>query len=138
MCKNCYNLAGRVTMKRSWLKRLAISAAVLLAGLRLTNVSAEEASPADAPTPVPAGEEVEIDLNALEEQESPNEKKSIIPDEPTLPVTVTEVELGRRPPLALVAIAVALPVLLMLLPPKRTRKRRHAQADDDPKDEKET
>jgi hypothetical protein len=125
---------------RFWLRRVTITiiTAVLTAGLGLAKASADDANPANATTPAPAGEEVEIDLNALEEQERPNEKKSIIPYEPTLPVTVTEVELDRRPPLALLAIAVTLPVLLMLLPPKRTRKQRAAQADDDLKEKKET
>ena len=72
-----------------------------------------------------SGEEVEIDLDALEE-EAPagGSTGALVPDEPMLPVTVTEQELNRCPWLALFALLAALPVVLMLVPPKRARRRR--------------
>jgi hypothetical protein len=70
-------------------------------------------------------------LDALEE-EAPagGSAHTLVPEEPMLPVTITERELNRRSWLAFLALVVALPVVLMLFPPKRASRRRTGAPDE--------
>ena len=102
------------------------------------------------PTVSEADEEVIIDLDALEEDDSANEKqasgqggeqvislddldgddgagnkvgKVAVPGEPMLPIEITEVELEKRPVLKVAAVAVLFPVIAMLFRPRRRKRR---------------
>lgn len=106
---------------------------VIAAALQLlvTDAGADTAAPEEPAAESPAGpavadgEEVDIDLDALEEEPSPEKTgKTLIPDEPMLPVTLTEVEIHKNPWLATVALGLLVPVLLMLIPPRRSNRRR--------------
>ena len=108
---------------------------LLGAGTDTADSTSETAEPATPPPP--ADEEVEIDLDALEEEESATAAHGLVPDEPMLPVSITEVELNPNPWLALVAVVMAIPVALMLLPPRRTNRRRTGSSDENTRAKKE-
>ncbi len=109
---------------RSELKPFVTTATLILTLSLFSHASAEPADTAEGQAPPETEQEVEIDLDALEEEESPAEAHSLVPEEPTLPVRITEVALDRRPWLALVAVMMALPVVMMLIPPRRTNRPR--------------
>ena len=65
--------------------------------------------------------EVVVDLDALEEVAPAGAPKSLIPDEPMLPVSITEMEISKQPMLKLAALALLVPVAAMLYRPKRKK-----------------
>jgi hypothetical protein len=80
------------------------------------------------------GEEEAIDLDALEEDNddtASSTKKFSIPEEPMLPVEITEREIKKKPILKLTAAVALLPVVAMLFRTKRRRARR--KSDTQPK-----
>ena len=94
------------------------------AGAGTTSPDTGGAKPQAAPAGN-SGEEVEIDLDALEEEvPAGGATHALVPDELMLPVIITEQELDQRPWLALFALIAALPVVLMLVPPRRASRRR--------------
>lgn len=89
-------------------------------------IAQEDVAPAaqpagDAPQKADEAEEV-VDLDALEEVAAAGAPKSLIRDEPLLPVSMTELEIPKQPMLKLAALALLVPVAAMLYRPKRKKK----------------
>ena len=129
---------------RIYLKNRTKAAALLIpVGFFLLGAGADTASSMSETTEKPEAPgpsvdvEVEINLDALEEEESAAASHGIVPEEPMLPVRVTEVELHRNPWLALIALITTVPVALMLLPPRRTNRRRTSASDENTRAKKE-
>ncbi len=81
-----------------------------------------EPSPGENPAPVGDEEEEIVDLDSLEEQEAAGAKTPLIPDEPLLPVTITEMEIVKQPMLKPAALVLLVPVAAMLFRPKRKKR----------------
>ena len=107
----------------------------IFAALAHSAAQARTEAPEESAPPQPAeakveGEEVIVDLDGLEEDESGPVKNDGVPDEPLHPIATASVELEKKSYLRVVALAILLPVAAMLPRARRGRRKRPALAGD--------